>query len=227
MSESAISKSGSGSLIAVALALGLLAAVAGVWLGSGIFSGHRGPDPSTMQVATLLPTPKPLARFELVDQDARPYGTEDLKGRWTFIAIGYTSCPDVCPTTMATFDALHRRLTGEGGEPPADFLLVSVDPERDGPERLAQYVRYFNPDLLGATGTHEQLRALTDQLGMIYARVDEQETAMSYLVDHSASILLLDPQVRLTAIFSVPHDVSAMAGDFSAIAGNVQNIIPP
>jgi len=207
------------SMIGIALVVGLFAAAAGILFGTDVFNGERRPDPAAMKAATLLTEPKPLAAFELVDQDARPYGQDRLLGRWTFVSFGYTSCPDVCPTTMATFDALEQRLSEGQDDPPADFLFVSVDPERDSPERLSQYVRYFNPRFLGATGTHEQLRGLTGQLGVLYARVEEQDTAMSYLVDHSAAILLLDPDARLAAIFSVPHDVLAMAEDFAAIAG--------
>jgi protein SCO1/2 len=208
-----------GSFVAYVLAFGLLAAVAGVWFGAAFFEDNGMPDPASMLTATLLPQPKELAPFELVDQDARPFGPKQLRGRWTFVAIGYTSCPDVCPTTMATFDALDRGLTAQGADRAADFLFVSVDPERDAPERLAQYVRYFNPRFKGATGTHQQLGVLTGQLGMLYARVEDQDTAMAYLVDHSASIILLDPRVRLAAIFSAPHDVADMIADFSAISG--------
>ena len=216
MSEQTSSKGR--SITAIALVLGIFATAAGVWFGADVLQDSRGPDPATMKAGTLLPTPKPLAPFELVDQDAKPFQQEQLKGRWTFVFFGYTSCPDVCPTTMATLQALDRLLS-EDGTDTAEFLFVSVDPERDDPERLTQYVRYFSPQFLGATGTHEQLRALTRQLGVLYARVDDQDTAMSYLVDHSASILLLDPDVRLAAIFSAPHDIAAMAEDFGAISG--------
>lgn len=208
-----------GALMAAALILAVVAAGAGIWLGSDLLGGDDRLDPGRMKAATLLPSPKPLTPFELVDQDALPYGTDRLTGHWTFVSFGYTSCPDVCPTTMAAFDALARRLDAAGAGQTAEFLFVSVDPERDPPRRLAQYVRYFNPSFLGATGSHDQLRSLTRQLGVLYARAEGQDTAMSYLVDHSASVLLLDPKARLAAIFSAPHDVDAMAADFADIAG--------
>ena len=202
-------------------AAGLLAvaAAAGVWLGVILIDGTRGPAQEQMQSATLLPTPKPLAPFSLVDQDSRPFTLEDLRGHWTFVSLGYTSCPDVCPTTMATFNAVDGKLGADAMEHRVRFLLVSVDPERDDPERLAQYVRYFNPRFLGATGSHDELRGLTGQLGVMYARAEDRKSAMTYLVDHSASILLLDPQTRLSAIFSAPHDPGAIAADFAVISG--------
>jgi protein SCO1/2 len=177
-----------------------------------------------MRAGTLLPAPKPIGDFGLTDQDGKPYTLAALRGHWTFVAIGYTSCPDVCPTTMATFSAIVRKLgEGQGRHPTPRFLLISVDPERDGPERLAQYVRYFNPAFLGATGPHEQLKALTAQLGAMYARVQDEGSAMSYLVDHSATIFLLDPQARLVAVFSAPQDPLAMAADFATIARHTKS----
>ena len=198
----------------------VLAVAAGIWFGVRFFTVEPGPAPLDLAVrsATLLPQPKPLAPFSLTDQDGRQLSLDDLRGRWTFVSFGYTSCPDICPTTMATFDALDREINPEGGQPEARFLLVSVDPERDTPERLAQYVRWFNPGFLGATGDHEQLRALSKQLGVMYARAEQQDTAMGYLVDHSGAILLLDPEGRLAAIFSAPHQVPAMAADFETIS---------
>ena len=124
--------------------------------------------------------------------------------------------------TLATFDAIERRIAEAGGSGPVAarprFLFVSVDPERDTPQRLAQYVRYFNPGFLAATGEEPQLRALAAQLGLLYARVEGQDTAMGYLMDHSASILLIDPEGRLAAHFGTPHDAGRMASDFLTIA---------
>lgn len=207
-----------GALAPILVTVAILAAAAGAWLAMGLLQ-PQGATPSspTVQAATLLPTPKPLADFALRDQDGAPLTPAELRGQWTFLAFGFTSCPDVCPTTLANLAAVSRQLAA-AGVAPARVLFVSVDPERDSPERLAEYVRHFNTQFLGATGTHEALRALTAQLGVLYARAPEQDTALGYLVDHSAAILLLDPQVRLAAIFSAPQDPGAMAADYSAIA---------
>ncbi|MGE5154733.1 MAG: SCO family protein [Bdellovibrio bacteriovorus] len=208
------------------LLIGGFAVAAGLWFGATTFRGLSKPQPPTLGQGTLLAQPRPLADFALIDQDGRPYTLANLRGAWTFLAIGYTHCPDVCPMTLATFDAIERRIaesaSGDQSEPRPRFLFISVDPERDTPERLAQYVRYFNPAFLGATGEEPQLRALAAQLGLLYARVEGQATAMGYLMDHSGSVLLVDPQGRLTAIFSTPHDAALMASDFLTIAANHQ-----
>ena len=203
----------------------LIAGVAiagGLWLGLTTFGGPPRPaPPPVLQAGTMLPQPKPLADFVLTDQDGHPFSLANLSERWTFLAIGYTYCPDICLMTLATFDAIKDGIVEaaaeRGDRTPAQFLFVSVDPERDTPERLSQYVRYFDPVFLGATGDEAQLQALTAQLGLLYARVEGQETAMGYSMDHSGSILLVDPLGRLAAIFSRPHDPSAMSADFHAI----------
>lgn len=207
-----------------------IAVAAGLWFGATTFRGLSNPPPLTLAQGTLLPQPRRLADFALIDQDGRPFTLANLRGAWTFLSIGYTHCPDVCPMTLATFDAVERRIDTAAAQSAGDrqvearprFLFVSVDPQRDTPERLAQYVRYFNPGFLGATGEEPQLRGLAAQLGLLYARVEGQATALGYLMDHSASILLVDPQGRLTAIFSTPHDAALMASDFLTIAANHQ-----
>jgi protein SCO1/2 len=205
--------------------LAVVFVAAGIWFGLIYYGG--APEPTSiamdLKAATLLPEPKSLEDFSLVDQDNQPLDRDALKGRWTFLAFGYTHCPDVCPTMMATYDALEQELAGSDAKPQPEFLFVSVDPERDTPQRVGEYVGYFNPRIRGATAGHEVLRPLTDQLGILYRRADEQATAMGYMVDHSASMLLLDPQARLSAIFSAPHNTRAMAQDFRAISANDQS----
>jgi len=197
----------------------------GIWFGLILYRGAPEPESIAMDLkaATLLPQPKTLEDFSLVDQDDQPLDRDALKGSWTFLAFGYTHCPDVCPTMMATYDALEQELAKSGAGPQPEFLFVSVDPERDTPQRVGEYVGYFNPRIRGATADHEVLNPLTAQLGILYRRAEEQDTAMGYMVDHSASMLLLDPQVRLSAIFSAPYNTRAMAEDFRTISANNQS----
>jgi len=213
-----------GGLRRFLIPVGLLAAVAGIWLGADYFALSPGSDAATtppvekMRGGTPLPAPKVLSPFSLTDQDAQPFGLDELKGRWTFVSIGFTACGYICPTNMATYKAIDRTIDAADGKPAVNFLFISVDPERDSPERLGQYVRKFNPDFLGATGSHDQLQDLTRTLGVMYARSAEQEAGgTDYMVDHSASILLIDPQARLVAVFSWPHDSDAMAADFAVM----------
>jgi len=208
-----------GGLRRLLIPIGALAVAAGVWLGVNRFDPGAGTSPpvAAMQAGTPLPQPKVLSPFTLTDQDARPFGLDDLKGHWTFVSIGFTSCGGVCPTNMATYRAIDRAIGTDGAEQTVNFLFISVDPERDSPEQLGQYVRRFDPGFLGATGSHDQLQPLVRELGLIYGRSEEEGGAMGYMVDHSASILLLDPQARLVAVFSWPHEGAAMTADFAVL----------
>ena len=207
------------------VSLAIVIALTGLWFGTLFFGDGLAPRSIAVDLsdATLLPQPKVLEDFALVGQDGQPLGRDDLKGRWTFLAFGYTHCPDVCPTMMATFDALEQELAKSSSEPQAEFLFVSVDPERDTPQRVGEYVGYFNPRIQGATAGHEVLKPLTGQLGILYQRADGQDTAMGYMVDHSASMLLLDPEARLSAIFGAPHNAQTMATDFRTISTHDQS----
>jgi protein SCO1/2 len=132
--------------------------------------------------------------------------------------FGYTHCPDVCPSTLYDLKLVHEKLeqlTGDGA-PGHQVLFVSVDPERDTPEQLGQYVNYFHPDFIGVTGPQEQLAPLTMQLGIAYRIEDHEADSPQYNVDHSVSVLLTDPQGRLHGVFPAPHDADKMAGELAA-----------
>lgn len=206
--------------VGIAVAVGILAVAVGLWLGADWAEQRRaGTEPVAVQLqaGTALPQPRPLARFVLTDQDGSEMTEASLRGNWTFAAIGYTTCPDVCPMTMGTFVALQKQLGGTAAGQEPQFLLLSVDPERDTPERLSQYVRHFHRSFRGATGSTDALAGLTRDLGGIYARVEDPNSALGYTMDHSASIYLIDPDARLTAIFSAPHDPTTIARDYATL----------
>jgi protein SCO1/2 len=192
--------------------------VAGIYLG---WQHLRQPAvaataPTALTAATLLNDNRPLPAFTL----RRKGGTlenADLRGHWTLLDFGYTFCPDICPTTLATLKDIKARLASAGIAPP-QVIFVSVDPARDNPERLAGYVHFFDPAFIGATGDDAALAPLVKHLGVYFKRFDEQDK-LHYTVDHSAIIYLIDPQVRLKAIFSWPHNAAAIAADYPELTG--------
>lgn len=161
----------------------------------------------------LYPDAQPIGAFELTAHDRSPFGPQQLEGKWSFLYFGYTYCPDVCPTTLLELDKLQKLLTAENLDNDTQYLFVSVDPKRDTPERLAEYTRYFNPKFTGLTGNSEQLAALTKRIGVVYNPVPN-ESGTGYLVDHSSSVVLIDPDSQLHAVFSAPQMGSTMAEDF-------------
>lgn len=167
--------------------------------------------------ATVLQGSKPLAAFTLTDQRGQPFTESSLRGRWSFLFFGYTYCPDVCPMTLLTFSRMAGMLPSVAA--PYQVVFVSIDPERDTPARLADYVSYFNPAFLGVTGSDAELTNLTRQLGILYFKAESKEDGAGYLMDHSASVILVDPEGRFHALFSAPHDPREIAEDFAKIAG--------
>ena len=207
------------SLFWIISALAASALILGVWTSYRLTA--TAPVTATRTVATksatVIPNPRPLKPFLLTDHKGEPFSNAELQRHWTFIFFGYTHCPDVCPTTLATLNQAARLLQKDQPEHAPRFVFVSVDPERDSLERLADYIPYFNANFLGVTGEQTALQKLTGQLGVLYRKVTEEPAASSYLMDHSASVVLTDPQGRLNALFGAPHDAESIAHDFQAI----------
>ncbi len=177
----------------------------------------RSQDPVTVE-SDRVSEPRQLNAFSLTDHLGRPYDNQRLQGHWTFMSFGYTSCPDICPTTLTIMSAVSNRVRAQKHHAPFQVVFVSIDPERDTLERLAEYVTYFDPEFLGVTGTEAELQPLTHPLGILYQRVETQDSAMVYVMDHTASIILIDPQGRFFAYFLHPHDAEAITRDFLTIS---------
>ena len=110
------------------------------------------------QVMTLLPEPKPLTAFAFTDHENRVFDLSRLKGKWSFLFFGYTHCPDVCPTTLATLARAHENMAkSKAGAEDVQFVFISVDPNRDTAGKLRQYVTYFDATFLGVTGDNAQI----------------------------------------------------------------------
>ncbi len=161
-----------------------------------------------------------LPDFELVDQNGKIFTRGDLQGKWQLLFFGYTHCPDICPTSLQTMADMTRAIDDSDVSNALQVLFVSVDPDRDTPEILKNYVEYFNPAFTGATGTQANLDRLTRSVGVSYF-LDRQSTDQaSYEVSHSTAIILLDPSVKFAGVFSSPQDSRAMASDLTKIIGH-------
>jgi protein SCO1/2 len=169
-------------------------------------------------VGVLRPAPKPLQPFVFEDQAGEPYTQENLAGKWTFLFFGYTYCPDICPTTLTVLASVTERLE-EPLETTQDVqaLFVSVDPQRDKPE-LAKYLSYFNEDFIGITAGQEKTRALADQFGAMFFKEQEEDSG-NYLMAHTSSIFLVNPDTEFVATFSPPHDNETIVSQFETIRG--------
>ena len=134
------------TLVLLALLVGAISAAAGI--GLWMLLQDRAAATSALIV---LPEPRALSDFSLVDQDGQPFRREDFEGWWTLVFFGFTHCPDVCPSTLYDLQQVNAAL-GEDNGAPHRVLFVSVDPERDTPERIKEYLEFFDPAFIGATG---------------------------------------------------------------------------
>ena len=202
--------------------IALAALVAIVAVAAGILSARwvvqrQGGGPHAVATATLLAPPRPLPPLELVDQDNRPFDTQRLRGGWSLLFFGFTSCPDVCPVTMRAL-AETKQLLADLPEPLRPrVVMISVDPERDTPEQLAAYVKGFDPTFVGATGPKPAIDALAQRMGVLAATRPLE--GGGYTVDHTTAVFLIDPDGALHALFSAPHTPKLIAEDYRRIAG--------
>ena len=160
---------------------------------------------------------KQLTDFNLIRHSGEAFTLANLKGKWSFMFFGYTHCPDICPVTLTLLHAVKQKLAAHP-EYLADtqYIFVSVDGQRDTPEKLAEYVNYFDPQLIGVSGTKQQVNTLTRQLGIVYIRQPEV-TAGQYFIDHSATIVLINPQGEIAEQFIAPHAVATIVNRYSKI----------
>lgn len=191
----------------------------GILLGSalaaGIFVATRVTTPAEPQTAFIVPIASPLPEFSLLDQTGALVNADTFRGQWDLMFFGFTNCPDICPTTLQTLASARRELAASGAATLPRIVLVSVDPERDTPELLGQYMDYFGEDNLAVTGKLEEIKKLTDALGIYFEKASTEDG--NYGVDHSAAVLVIDPKGEFLALFSAPHVVANYLHDLPII----------
>ena len=195
------------SLIA---SIAIIAIATGAWLSYQVMAPRPLP-----QAATVLPVPGELPDFSLVDQSGSVIGRDVFEGHWNLAFFGFTHCPDICPLTLQVLADAKRQLADSGHSPLPRIVLVSVDPERDSPDLMNQYVAYFGDGNLGITGDLEELRKLTNGLGIYFEKsnIDDE----NYSVDHSAVVLVINPDGEFHALFGAPHEAANFVHDLPII----------
>jgi protein SCO1 len=151
------------------------------------------------------------AALDLIDQNGSPFTFNDVKGNVFVVYFGYTTCPDLCPTTLSDFTAVKAGLGEKASR--VRFGLVTVDPDRDTPERLKKYLGFFDPEFVGLSGNAEQTAAVERNYGVIAKRVDYPGTSTGYLMDHTSIIYIIDPNGRLRVTFQYGADPKDIVAD--------------
>lgn len=191
-----------------ALLAAAVAALATVWLSRANRSADDWEQVPAEVQATLWPVARPVASFGLLDHHGQAFTAEDLHGHWSLLYFGYLQCPDVCPTTLQSLRGLQRLQATEAEARKTRHVFVSVDPANDTPERVAAYLGYFGAGFTGVTGDPDELRKLTDSLGVIHSEHVDEAGVRS--IDHTTAILVVDPNGRGVGALAEPHDPASM-----------------
>ena len=202
-----------GSLIAGALVLVAIAFSAGHW-----FAQRNVTAVSPPTVAGFLwPPPPAVDHLQLIDKHGAVFDQTRLDDHWTLVFFGYTHCPDICPTTMATLKQVRAQLVGHAAfERKGQVLFISVDAARDTPDVLRAYTEYFNPDFLAAAVPDAERYRLTEQFGIEVTK-SSGATAGEYYYDHPAYILLIGPDRRIIGVFTPPLEAPDIAAQVRTI----------
>jgi len=152
--------------------------------------------------------------FTLVDDTGAQVSEADLKGKSTVMYFGYTFCPEVCPTTLTDL-AQWMQMIGQDADR-LNYVFVTVDPERDTPKVMHDYVSAFDPRIRGLTGTSEQIAKVAKEYGVYYKRIPTSDGG--YVMDHSAVLYMMDPNVRFVGIIPYQEDTAKAVAKLKKLA---------
>ncbi len=182
------------------------------------------PGNPTLVEGLLWPDPPVLAPIHLLDHDSAPFTLDQLRGKWSLVFFGFTSCPDICPTTLDVLARAHENLKNhERYQANGQIVFVSVDPERDSPERLGEYVKYFHEDFIGVTAAEPELKALAAKIGAVFMKISQGGEA--YSVDHSAGVFYIDPALRLVSVVTPPHTADEIVHRFDIVSAYIASTL--
>ncbi|AHY45016.1 SCO family protein [Stutzerimonas decontaminans] len=193
----------------VFILVALIALVVGLTV-SKVLNSQRQLDPTQLLDAgiVLLPQSRTVPALSLTNQDGETVKLDELQGQWTLLFFGYTFCPDICPTTLAELRQLNGMLPDAvRGE--LRTILVSVDPNRDTPAQLKEYLGYFNAGFQGLTGPLDDIQSLANGVGIPFIPGDTSKE--NYTVDHSGNLVLIGPDGRQRGFIRAPLRVQKLA----------------
>lgn len=203
------------------IVLAIAAAFAGL-LAGWFYSQRPSAQPPlpALQSMKHFETPRVLPPIQLTRHDGQPLDNGAFKGHWTLVFIGFTHCPDVCPTTLAQLKVAQDQWTSIPETKRPRVMFVAVDPERDTPEIAGRYAHAFHQDTVAATGTQAQLEEFARSLSLVFMKnpPDDPSKPERYNVDHSAALAVIDPQGRMAGVIQPPFEPAKIASDFIALS---------
>ena len=203
----------------------MLVVVAALAAGLGLYAAQRYFTPAAphtaltghaLKAVRLIDPPRQLGPYQLTRSDGSALGAAQLRGHWTIVFLGFTHCPDVCPTTLAELAKAQKSWRSIDPSTRPRLLFVSVDPERDTPAITGDYAKFFDPDTIAASADAGPLADFAATMGLVYMKVPLDEGG--YSMDHSATLVVLDPQGRQAGLIRPPLKWDDIAGDLRLLS---------
>lgn len=197
-------------------------------VGIGVVFGLQRFSSPPLVSAQLLPAAVTLPSFALVDQRGKNINSARMQDKWTLVFFGFTSCPDICPLELQTLSKLLRLADNKT----LQVVFISVDPERDSREKLAEYTAFFHPQIIALRGKNAELARAANFFGAAYDRsviIDNKILSIpagidmptnagdTYQVNHSTRFFIVDPQGQFIGSFAPPHDAEKLLQDMLAL----------
>ncbi len=174
--------------------------------------------PSVVLSASTLITPsKPIINFSLIDTEEKPFTNHSLLGHWTLLFFGYADCPDTCPKTLAVMSELWKILPNNKDKNPLRLAFISLDPKSDTPQHIRKFLDRFHPSFIGLTGNESMIQTLSKDCGIYYWQDPNSKQVKTKMIDHSATVLLINPAGQIQALFSPPYQQDAMKKDLEVL----------
>lgn len=160
---------------------------------------------------TVFQSPEEANNFTLNVADGKTVNLSDYRGKIVLVYFGYTFCPDVCPATLGAVTQALNQLGAKADQ--VQLIMVSVDPGRDTPEKLAEYVKHFNPSFVGGTNTPEEIARIASLYGVFYEISGQITSNGDYLIDHTATLMAIDRDGFLKVVFPFGVTSDELADD--------------
>ena len=167
--------------------------------------------------AIVFDKPRIFSDFELVDHRGEAFNLARMKDIWTIVFFGFSHCPDICPTTLAMLNDTYSKLK-DSEKQRLQVVMISLDPQRDTVEKLAEYVPYFNQQFTGVTGNQRAIRLLAAELNVAHNPVPLDGD--DYTIDHSTHLILINPMGHYHGFFKAPHTEITMRSTWRSIDGS-------
>lgn len=189
----------------------ILALTLGFWLQTHAEKKRffQSPYSSTLSVSI------PLKAFHLMDDEGKSFTNNNLMGHWSLLFFGYSSCPDLCPTTLTKLNKAYQILQASNTHMAPQVIFITIDPKRDTPKELQQYLNKFNKNFIGVTGSEKEITNLTKSIGIAYLKIAKSKK--NYDFQHSGIIIVINPNGEWVAIMHIPPTGREIAKDFQRI----------